>query len=345
MAKRLVDEVRRRRVRRGRLRVGSHPRDRRVAAEPCRHRARVGTSCHRDPSIPLVAQFLLLPGCRSTSMNRPRPRARAGRPRTSASGSRTYASGARMERCSRPAGRARERCRDVLLRIGVDATRGARPRSLVARHGHGAPPRLAWTRPQRRAEHGVRLGCGSRCQGRRLLRPEPGGCHARVGVLGLSLGGEVGLAATAPISIEGGRRRRVSARSWADARLEPDPHPVGYVNRWLTFAPGRLAPEPRPSRRSSGDPMGAPVLMTPVLHRTSRSWILCTPTLPQMRRSGRSRPHRTQALRSIPSSTNGDGRVRRILLGDRLEPGTDEGPRSRLTGPDRAGCWTRQARG
>lgn len=69
-----------------------------------------------------------------------------------------------------------------------------------------------------------------------------------VGVLGLSLGGEVGLAATAlddrigAAVVEG-----VSARTWADARLEPDPHPVSYANQWLTFAlVDIIAPEARP---------------------------------------------------------------------------------------------------
>ena len=41
--------------------------------------------------------------------------------------------------------------------------------------------------------------------------------------------------------------RRCLGTLWADARLEPDPHPVGYVSRWLTFAlVDVLAPEPWP---------------------------------------------------------------------------------------------------
>jgi len=69
-----------------------------------------------------------------------------------------------------------------------------------------------------------------------------------VGVLGLSLGGEVGLEATAlDPRIDAAVVEGVSARSWTDARSEPDPHPVGYVNQWLTFVlVDVLAPEPRP---------------------------------------------------------------------------------------------------
>jgi pimeloyl-ACP methyl ester carboxylesterase len=70
----------------------------------------------------------------------------------------------------------------------------------------------------------------------------------RVGVLGLSMGGEVGLTSAAAdpriavVVAEG-----VSARTWADARAEPDANPVAYANEWLMFALTEvLAPEPEP---------------------------------------------------------------------------------------------------
>jgi alpha/beta superfamily hydrolase len=70
----------------------------------------------------------------------------------------------------------------------------------------------------------------------------------RVGVLGLSMGGEVGLtSAAADPRIDVVVAEGASARTWADARAEPDPNPVAYANEWLMFALTEvLAPEPEP---------------------------------------------------------------------------------------------------
>ncbi|HEU4356505.1 MAG TPA: alpha/beta fold hydrolase [Actinomycetota bacterium] len=78
-----------------------------------------------------------------------------------------------------------------------------------------------------------------------LDRPEVTG---GVGVLGLSMGGEVALTAAAldprigAVVAEG-----ATARTWDDVRGEPNPHPVGIANEWLTFGlVDMLAPEEPP---------------------------------------------------------------------------------------------------
>jgi pimeloyl-ACP methyl ester carboxylesterase len=59
----------------------------------------------------------------------------------------------------------------------------------------------------------------------------------KLGIVGESMGGEVAVtaAATDPriaaLVVEG-----VTARTWQDARLRPDAHPVGLANTWLTLA-------------------------------------------------------------------------------------------------------------
>jgi hypothetical protein len=58
-----------------------------------------------------------------------------------------------------------------------------------------------------------------------------------VAIVGESMGGEVAVTAAAAdpriaaLVVEG-----VTARTWEDARLRPDEHPVGLANAWLTFA-------------------------------------------------------------------------------------------------------------
>jgi pimeloyl-ACP methyl ester carboxylesterase len=139
----------------------------------------------------------------------------------------------------------------IVLLPGSGSTRHAvlDHAALVARHGYGALL-LDWRGHGHSEGRSMEFGWGAEADvsaavSFALGRP---GVTRGVGVLGLSLGGEVGLAAAAldprigTAVVEG-----VSARSWADARLEPDPHPVGYVNQWLTFAlVDILAPEPRP---------------------------------------------------------------------------------------------------
>jgi uncharacterized protein len=78
-----------------------------------------------------------------------------------------------------------------------------------------------------------------------LERPDVTG---GVGVLGLSMGGEVALTAAAidprigAVVAEG-----ATARTWDDVRAEPDPHPVGIANEWVTFRlVDLLAPEEPP---------------------------------------------------------------------------------------------------
>jgi pimeloyl-ACP methyl ester carboxylesterase len=200
----------------------------------------------------LVAQFLLLPaGVALDVTNRPRP---TGSSRTPAD------VGLRFQD-------VRIRCADgtllsawwiapengaaIVLLPGSGSTRHAvlDHAALVARHGYGALL-LDWRGHGDSEGRSMEFGWGaesdvSAAVSFALRRP---GVTRGVGVLGLSLGGEVGLAATAldprieAVVVEG-----VSARSWADARLEPDPHPVGFLNQWLTFVfVDVLAPEPRP---------------------------------------------------------------------------------------------------
>ena len=70
-----------------------------------------------------------------------------------------------------------------------------------------------------------------------MARP---GVTQEVGLLGLSMGGEIALTTAAldhrvrAVVAEG-----VSARTWEDARREPNVHPVSYANEWLIF---RLVP-------------------------------------------------------------------------------------------------------
>jgi pimeloyl-ACP methyl ester carboxylesterase len=139
----------------------------------------------------------------------------------------------------------------IVLLPGSGSTRHAvlDHAALLARHGYGALL-LDWRGHGNSEGRSMEFGWGAEADvsaavSFTLSRP---GVTRGVGVLGLSLGGEVGLAATAldprirAVVVEG-----VSARSWADARLEPDPHPVGYVNQWLTFVlVDAFAPEPRP---------------------------------------------------------------------------------------------------
>ena len=71
---------------------------------------------------------------------------------------------------------------------------------------------------------------------------------SRVGVLGLSMGGEVALTAAAQdrriaaVVAEG-----ATARTWDDARSDPGVNPVATANEWLQLRLiGLLAPEPQP---------------------------------------------------------------------------------------------------
>ena len=200
----------------------------------------------------LVAQFVLLPvGVALDVTNRPRP---TGSNRTPAD------VGLRFEDVRIRSGDgtlvsawwiAPENGAAIVLLPGSGSTRHAvlDHAALVARHGYGALL-LDWRGHGNSEGRSMEFGWGAEADVNAAVSfvlSQPGVTRG-VGVLGLSLGGEVGLAATAldprigAAVVEG-----VSARSWADARLEPDPHPVGYVNQWLTFMlVDVLAPEPRP---------------------------------------------------------------------------------------------------
>ena len=200
----------------------------------------------------LVAQFVLLPaGVALDVTNRPRP---TGSGRTPAD------VGLRFEdvRISNPDGTtlaawwvpSRNGAAIVLL-PGSGSTRHAvlDHAALVARHGYGALL-LDWRGHGRSAGRSMEFGWGADrdvAAAISFVLDQPGVTHG-IGILGLSMGGEVGLTVAAldhrvgAVVVEG-----VSARTWADAQREPDPHPVGYVNAWLTFAlVGILAPEPPP---------------------------------------------------------------------------------------------------
>jgi alpha/beta superfamily hydrolase len=200
----------------------------------------------------LVAQFVLLPaGVALDVTNRPRP---TGSSRTPAD------VGLRFEDVRIRSGDgtllsawwiAPENGAAIVLLPGSGSTRHAvlEHAALVARHGYGALL-LDWRGHGDSEGRSMEFGWGAEADVSAAVSfavHQPGVTRG-VGVLGLSLGGEVGLAATAldpriAVAVVEG----VSARSWADARLEPDPHPVGYVNQWLTFVlVDVLAPEPRP---------------------------------------------------------------------------------------------------
>jgi fermentation-respiration switch protein FrsA (DUF1100 family) len=64
-------------------------------------------------------------------------------------------------------------------------------------------------------------------------RPEVTG---RIGVLGLSMGAEVALTAAAlDPRIQAVVAEGASARTWDDARIIPDTHPIGLANEWVMF--------------------------------------------------------------------------------------------------------------
>lgn len=139
----------------------------------------------------------------------------------------------------------------IVLLPGSGSTRHAvlEHAALVARHGYGALL-LDWRGHGHSGGRSMEFGWGAEADVKAAVSfvLSRAGVTRGVGVLGLSLGGEVGLAASAlDPRIDAAVVEGVSARSWADARLEPNPHPVGYVNQWLTFAlVDVLAPEPRP---------------------------------------------------------------------------------------------------
>jgi uncharacterized protein len=155
----------------------------------------------------------------------------------------------------------------IVLLPGSGSTRHAvlDHAALVARHGYAALL-LDWRGHGRSAGRSMEFGWGAERDVTAAISfalDQPGVTRG-VGVLGLSMGGEVGLTVAAmdhrvgALVVEG-----VSARTWADARLEPDPHPVGYANEWLTFAlVGILAPEQPPGPLIDLMPrIEAPVLM------------------------------------------------------------------------------------
>ena len=57
-----------------------------------------------------------------------------------------------------------------------------------------------------------------------------------VGLIGLSMGGEVALTTAAlDHRVEAVVAEGASARNWSDARLEENAHPISYANEWLMF--------------------------------------------------------------------------------------------------------------
>jgi pimeloyl-ACP methyl ester carboxylesterase len=216
----------------------------------------------------LVAQFVLLPaGVALDVTNRPRP---TGSGRTPAD------VGLRFEdvRISAPDGTTlsawwvpSKNGAAIVLLPGSGSTRHAvlDHAALVARHGYGALL-LDWRGHGGSAGRSMEFGWGADrdvTAAISFVLDQPGVTRG-VGVLGLSMGGEVGLTVAAmDHRIRAAVVEGVSARTWADASLEPDPHPVGYVNEWLTFAlVGIIAPEHRPEPLIDLIPqIEAPILM------------------------------------------------------------------------------------
>ena len=155
----------------------------------------------------------------------------------------------------------------IVLLPGPGSTRHAvlDHAALITRHGYGALL-LDWRGHGRSAGRSMEFGWGAHhdvSAAISFLLEQPSVTRS-VGVLGLSLGGEVALTVAAlDHRIRAAVVEGVSARTWADARLEPDPHPVGYLNAWLTFAlVGILAPEEAPDPLIDLVPrIEAPVLM------------------------------------------------------------------------------------
>ena len=215
-----------------------------------------------------VAQFVLLPAVVALDVtNRPRP---MGSERTPADVGLPFED----VRISSPEGTSlsawwvpsRNGAAIVLL-PGSGSTRHAvlDHAALVARHGYGALL-LDWRGHGGSAGRSMEFGWGADhdvSAAVSFVLGQPSVTRS-VGLLGLSLGGEVALTVAAldhrvrAAVVEG-----VSARTWADARREPDPHPVGYVNSWLTFAlVGMLAPEQQPDPLIDLVPrIEAPILM------------------------------------------------------------------------------------
>jgi pimeloyl-ACP methyl ester carboxylesterase len=176
----------------------------------------------------LVAQFVLLPaGVALDVTNRTRP---TGSDRTPADAGLPFED----VRISSPDGTtlsawwvpSRNGAAIVLL-PGSGSTRHAvlDHAALVAHHGYGALL-LDWRGHGRSAGRSMEFGWGAErdvTAAISFVLNQPGVTRG-VGVLGLSMGGEVGLTVAAmdhrvgALVVEG-----VSARTWADARLEPDP--------------------------------------------------------------------------------------------------------------------------
>jgi pimeloyl-ACP methyl ester carboxylesterase len=200
----------------------------------------------------LVAQFVLLPAVMALdATNRARPQASG---RTPADLGLTYRDvripaddGARLAAWWIPStngaavvllpgsGSTRD---DVLERAALVAGAGYGVLVLDAR-GHGAsegrPMEFGWG-----AERDVRAAITYA-----LAQPDVTG---EIAIVGQSMGGEVAVTTAAEdprvsaLVVEG-----VSARTWADARLKPDAHPVSLANAWLMFGlVGLLSPAPEP---------------------------------------------------------------------------------------------------
>jgi pimeloyl-ACP methyl ester carboxylesterase len=200
----------------------------------------------------LVAQFILLPAVVALDVtNRPRP---IGSERTPADVGLPFedvrissSDGTSLSAWWVP---SRNGAAIVLL-PGSGSTRHAvlDHAALVAQHGYGALL-LDWRGHGGSAGRSMEFGWGADHDVSAAISfvLEQPSVTRSVGLLGLSLGGEVALTVAAlDHRVRASIVEGVSARTWADAQREPDPHPVGYVNAWLTFAlVGILAPEQPP---------------------------------------------------------------------------------------------------
>lgn len=122
--------------------------------------------------------------------------------------------------------------------------------ALVAREGYGVLV-IDWRGHGASGGRPMEFGWGAERDVRAAIswlaaQPDVTG---RIGLLGLSMGAEVALAtAASDPRVEAVVAEGAGARTWGDARLQPNAHPVSLANEWVIYGMLEvLAPEARPA--------------------------------------------------------------------------------------------------